>query len=172
MVSFRTIAILGAIAIAIPIFIGLGGAGGIGSRIGGSIGGGLRTFGETLTGSFTAGLFNAINPFADTGGNEPAVLPEPTCGTGTKENIFGQCVPAEVAPPPEPTLSPENTFIPQVFAEPTPIPIRIGPIPSLFFAPAPISQPITQVSPPTIAPAPTIGAGLGGFGATREQLGL
>ncbi len=162
MVSIQTGLTLGLVGLAVVAFISLGGAGGIGSRIGG----GFRTFGESLVAGISGTVVNALNPFADKGGNEPAIIPEPTCGTGTKENIFGQCVPAEITT--QPSIIPSLFFAP-AFAEPAPAPIptRIGPIPSLFFAPAPPPTTITQISPTTI-----IGAGAGGFSATREQLGL
>ena len=58
--SLITIGIIGAAALA---FTSLGGAGGIGSRIGGSFGGGIRSFNESITSSFNAAL-QGLNPFA------------------------------------------------------------------------------------------------------------
>ena len=58
--SLITIGIIGAAALA---FTSLGGAGGIGSRIGGSFGGGIRSFNENISSSFNAAL-QGLNPFA------------------------------------------------------------------------------------------------------------
>jgi len=157
MVSISTVITLGLIGIAAVGFISLGGAAGIGQRIGG----GFRAFGESVVSGIQGEIVDRLNPFADQGGDKPVQLPEPTCGTGTKENVFGQCVPIETTVQPSiiPQITPSLffapapiTFFPQAFAEPDPVPTRIGPIPSLFFAPAPIST-----------PSPTIGAGQGGF---------
>jgi len=114
MVSIRTGLTLGAIAVAAVIFLGLGGASGIGQRIGSSVGGGLRTFSESLTSS----LFQALNPFAKTGGSEPT-RPDPTCGAGTVENALGICVPAGTEAPSilPPSLLPS---LPEANAEPAP----------------------------------------------------
>jgi len=83
MVSLGTIVTLGLLAVGAVGFIGLGGAAGIGQRIGG----GFKTFSESIT----AGLFGGVfNPNSDGSGDR---LPEPTCGLGTRENSLGQCVP-------------------------------------------------------------------------------
>lgn len=72
MVSIQTGLTLGLLGLAVVAFIGLGGASGIGARIGG----GFRAFGEAVIGGIAG-----INPFADQGGNQPAPQesnPEPT----------------------------------------------------------------------------------------------
>ena len=115
MVSIKTILTLGALAVGVTLFFGLGGASGIGTRIGSTIGSGLRTFGESLTESFTSGLLGILNPFATTGGNEPApspTRPDPTCGPGTTENALGVCVAAEM-PPSERSPIPEPIPLPR-----------------------------------------------------------
>lgn len=58
MISLKTGLILGALVVGYSIFQGGGGAAGWGTRIGSSIGGGLHTFGSTISSSFT----NALNP--------------------------------------------------------------------------------------------------------------
>jgi len=86
-VSIQTGVTLALVAVAAAVFFGLGGASGIGGRIGG----GFRAFGQSIT----EGIAGTFNPFAPQGGNEPApspTRPEPTCGPGTIENpITGQC---------------------------------------------------------------------------------
>ena len=122
MVSIKTILTLGALAVGATLFFGLGGASGIGTRIGSTVGGGLRTFGESLTESFTGNLLGVLNPFADSGGNEPApspTRPEPTCGPGTIENALGVCVAAEVPKGEKPLVD--------SVSQPTPDPFRTRP---------------------------------------------
>ena len=63
MVSLNTIFTLGVIGAGLLAFTSLGGAGGIGSRIGGSFGGGIRSFNENISSSFNAAL-QGLNPFA------------------------------------------------------------------------------------------------------------
>lgn len=63
MVSLNSLITIGIIGAAALVFTSLGGAGGIGSRIGGSFGGGIRSFNENITSSFNAALAG-LNPFA------------------------------------------------------------------------------------------------------------
>ena len=63
MVSLNTIFTLGVIGAGLLAFTSLGGAGGIGSRIGSSFGGGIRSFNENISSSFNAAL-QGLNPFA------------------------------------------------------------------------------------------------------------
>ena len=62
MVSLNTIFTLGVIGAGLLAFTSLGGAGGIGSRIGSSFGGGIRSFNENISSSFNAAL-QGLNPF-------------------------------------------------------------------------------------------------------------
>ena len=63
MVSLNTIFTLGVIGAGLLAFTSLGGAGGIGQRLGGSFGGGIRSFNENISSSFNAAL-QGLNPFA------------------------------------------------------------------------------------------------------------
>ncbi len=63
MVSLKSLITIGIIGAAALAFTSLGGAGGIGSKIGGSFGGGIRSFNENITSSFNAAL-QGLNPFA------------------------------------------------------------------------------------------------------------
>ena len=63
MVSLNTVLTFGVIGAALLAFTSLGGAGGIGSRIGSSFGGGIRSFNENISSSFNAAL-QGLNPFA------------------------------------------------------------------------------------------------------------
>jgi len=71
MVSLNTIFTLGVIGAGLLAFTSLGGAGGIGQRLGGSFGGGIRSFNENISSSFNAAL-QGLNPFAAA---EPAAEP-------------------------------------------------------------------------------------------------
>jgi len=68
MVSIPTILKLGAVLGAIVVFVKLGGASGIGSKIGSSVGGGLNDFGVSLGSSFTSGLFGGGGGGESSGG--------------------------------------------------------------------------------------------------------
>ncbi len=63
MVSLNTLFTLGVIGAGLLAFTSLGGAGGIGQRIGGSLGGGIRSFNENISTSFNQAL-QGLNPFA------------------------------------------------------------------------------------------------------------
>ena len=63
MVSLNTLFTLGIIGAGLLAFTSLGGAGGIGQRIGGSLGGGIRSFNENISTSFNQAL-QGLNPFA------------------------------------------------------------------------------------------------------------
>jgi hypothetical protein len=63
MVSLNTIFTLGVIGAGLLAFTSLGGAGGIGQKLGGTFGGGIRSFNENITRSFNAAL-QGLNPFA------------------------------------------------------------------------------------------------------------
>ena len=63
MVSLKTIFTLGVIGAGLIAFTSLGGAGGIGQRLGGSLGGGIRSFNENISTSFNQSL-QGLNPFA------------------------------------------------------------------------------------------------------------
>ena len=63
MVSLNTLFTLGIIGAGLLAFTSLGGAGGIGQRLGGSLGGGIRSFNENISTSFNQAL-QGLNPFA------------------------------------------------------------------------------------------------------------
>ena len=63
MVSLNTLFTLGVIGAGLLAFTSLGGAGGIGQRLGGSLGGGIRSFNENISTSFNQAL-QGLNPFA------------------------------------------------------------------------------------------------------------
>jgi len=63
MVSLKTLFTLGVIGAGLLAFTSLGGAGGIGQRIGASLGGGIRSFNENISTSFDQAL-QGLNPFA------------------------------------------------------------------------------------------------------------
>jgi hypothetical protein len=123
MVSLNTIFTLGVIGAAALAFTSLGGAGGIGSRIGGSFGGGIRSFNENITSSFNAAL-QGLNPFAaaqeSTGekinlqlSSDPSMYTDPTTVTLPEEykpNRNGGAVdtsPLPAAIPAQTTRTPE-----------------------------------------------------------------
>jgi len=58
MVSIQTIGIIGVIIAAAALFIGAGGASGVGRLIGGAVGGGARDFSSSITGAFRDSIFN------------------------------------------------------------------------------------------------------------------
>lgn len=66
MVSLNTLFTLGVIGAGLLAFTSLGGAGGIGQRIGGSLGGGIRSFNENISTSFNQAL-QGLNPFGGAG---------------------------------------------------------------------------------------------------------
>ena len=63
MVSLNTLFTIGVIGAGLLAFTSLGGAGGIGQRLGGSLGGGIRSFNENISTSFNQAL-QGLNPFA------------------------------------------------------------------------------------------------------------
>ena len=63
MVSLNTLFTLGVIGAGLLAFTSLGGAGGIGQRLGASFGGGIRSFNENISTSFNQAL-QGLNPFA------------------------------------------------------------------------------------------------------------
>ncbi len=63
MVSLNTLFTLGVIGAGLLAFTSLGGAGGIGQRLGSSFGGGIRSFNENISTSFNQAL-QGLNPFA------------------------------------------------------------------------------------------------------------
>ena len=63
MVSLNTLFTIGVIGAGLLAFTSLGGAGGIGQKIGGSLGGGIRSFNENISRSFNQAL-QGLNPFA------------------------------------------------------------------------------------------------------------
>ena len=77
MVSIKTGLSLALLAGGVALFFGLGGASGIGARIGG----GFATFGASLVG--------ALNPFASQGGNQPAPQ-ETNAPTTAGEELTGK----------------------------------------------------------------------------------
>jgi hypothetical protein len=118
MVSLNTIFTLGVIGAGLLAFTSLGGAGGIGSRIGSSFGGGIRSFNENISSSFNAALeglnplsgldplagLSGLNPFTDTNeDNNP--LPEPYKAVGAGGAV--DTSPIDNATPEQTTPTPE-----------------------------------------------------------------
>jgi len=87
MVAIRTILTLGVIAVAAVIFIGAGGARGLGTKIGGGIGSGLQQFSSSLSSAFTGGLFGGPQNPNDVGSSQPGGIGQigPAPRTGTEE---------------------------------------------------------------------------------------
>ena len=121
--SLITIGIIGAAALA---FTSLGGAGGIGSRIGSSFGGGIRSFNENITSSFNAAL-QGLNPFAAAAepegekinlqlSSDPSMYTDPKTVTLPEEykpNLNGGAVDTSPIPAATPT---RTTSTPQVIS--------------------------------------------------------
>ena len=63
MVSLNTLFTIGVIGAGLLAFTSLGGAGGIGQRLGASFGGGIRSFNENISTAFNQAL-QGLNPFA------------------------------------------------------------------------------------------------------------
>jgi len=75
MVSFNTILVLGALVVGFVLLIGAGGPSGLGQKIGGGIGGGLRQFSSQLGSSFTGGLFGGSADASNVGMQQGTVDP-------------------------------------------------------------------------------------------------
>ena len=62
MVSLNTLFTLGVIGAGLLAFTSLGGAGGIGQKLGASFGGGIRSFNENISTSFTTSQTATFKP--------------------------------------------------------------------------------------------------------------
>ena len=166
--SLITIGIIGAAALA---FTSLGGAGGIGSRIGSSFGGGIRSFNENITSSFNAALAG-LNPFAAaaepaaekinlTLASDPSMYTDPETVTLPEEykpNRNGGAVDTSPIPAATPT---RTTSTPQVISGKTYLES------SLQY----VKQPLTVLSQPQAAKIEISRAksDYGGYGSAQTQ---
>jgi len=82
MVSIKDALTLGAIGVAVALFFGAGGFGGVGTKIGGFFGKGFATFGQSLQSAFSFGLLGG-SPNPNTGGSSGGG------GGGTGTQTFG-----------------------------------------------------------------------------------
>jgi len=96
MVSIKTVLTLAAVGVGVVLFFGAGGFKGVGSKIGGFVGGGLSDFSSSITSAFTGGLFGGNQNPTQGGVNQDTstgtIGPPPR--TGTEEfdpfgNLFG-----------------------------------------------------------------------------------
>jgi len=83
MVSIKDALTLGAIGVAIALFFGAGGFGGVGTKIGGFFGQGFATFGQSLQSAFSFGLLGGSpNPNTGGSGGGGGLVTMPTGQTG------------------------------------------------------------------------------------------
>jgi len=86
MVSIKTVLTLAAVGVGVVLFFGAGGFKGVGTKIGGFVGGGLSQFSSSLTSAFTGGLFGGnVNTQSAGGVNQDSGQIGPPPRTGTEE---------------------------------------------------------------------------------------
>jgi len=82
MVSIKTIAIIGALIAGASLFLGAGGASGVGTKIGAFFGGGFKDFSSSISSAFTSGLTGGIiNPSTAAATDNGIIGPDPRTGT-------------------------------------------------------------------------------------------
>jgi len=93
MVSIKTVLTLAAVGVGVVLFFGAGGFKGVGSKIGGFVGGGLSDFSSSITSAFTGGLFGGNQSPTQGGVNQDTGTIGPPPRTGTEAfDPFGNLI--------------------------------------------------------------------------------